>query len=289
MLAHFKFFFPFMLIIFGFACSKSNEANPNINEKTCYLKSSKYNAFENIKITYNTKNQVEKLVKESIYGPINALFSYNSDGSVADIVNDDKIYKFIYEKGILKKIIKNEGAQIRGERILTYIASKVSTIQYFQINGTQRTLTYTHTFNYSNNNLVSYNLAFSNIDIDILSNVKYDNKPNVMSKSKTATDAVMYALTDDFLLFPIEEILLFSSANNSISGDFRSNIVYYLISKNDPSTINTNELNLKSPKVPFSNSLTFNEQNLPLKTIFKYRDLNKGDVNVICDFEYDCK
>jgi hypothetical protein len=262
-------------------------ADPN---KGCFLKSFKYDSEDYMSISYNSKNQVDKISLIGIFTDVEATFSYNTDGSVSKISYDGLNYEFVYDKTVLTKINEKEDGILVGERVVISTAGKVASIAYFEVEGTKKTLLYTHKFTFTKEgNLSKYIFNVNKVDVDFLSDAVYDTKLNAFSKFNKASEAFLYALTDEFLFLPSETISNFVSPNNCISGKFRPNIQFFIISTEDPSTITVAGLNKEAPMVPFTNVSVLNKDNYPTKTTFKFKDPDNGDTSYLSELFYDCK
>ena len=268
------------------ATTPAATVDPN---KGCFLKSSTYDDDDHIKITYNASNQVTKLGVESFFGEIEANYTYNTDGTVAKISSDEIDYEFVYDKTVLTKINEKEGGVLFGERIITFTGGKASSIAYYEIEGTKKTLEYTHKFTYTKGNISKYILNVGKVDLDYSSDIVYDTKLNPMTKLSKAADAFMYALTDNFVLLPTEEILNFSSTNNFVSGKFRPEIFGYIAEVEDPALLSIVDLNKQAPILPFTNTVVYNKDNYPTSGTIKYKDPVDGEITIASKYTYDCK
>ncbi len=296
-----KLFLKFALSLFTaiiiISCNDDGVVKPTTTPSTavvdpakgCFLKSSTYDNDDAIKVTYDSKNQVEKLVLGSFFDQVIADFTYNTDGTVANIKSDDINYQFVYDKAVLTKILEKDGQDIIGERIVTLSAGKPTAIAYYSLEGTVKTLEYTHKFTYTKGNVSKYVLNIFKTDIDFVSDVVYDTKLNHMTKLSKATDAYLLALTDNFLYMPSESILNFGSVNNFTAGKFRPEILSYLFSLEESDAITTAALNKEAPLLSFTNTILYSTDNYPTSNTLKYKDPVDGDISLASKYTYDCK
>jgi hypothetical protein len=293
----FTSFLSFLFIIALNSCGDDGVVKPggttatgtNIG-KSCYMKSFKYADEDFMSLTFNAKNQIDKITLTSFFSDLEATFTYNTDGTVSKIGTADLDYEFVYEKGIITKINEKEGKVLVGERILTSSGGKVASVAYYSVSGTVKNLEYTHKFSYTKEgNISKYILNVSKVDLPYFEEVVYDTKPNGFKPFKIAGEAFLYAMTDEFLFFPSEMMTNFGSVNNVTAGKYRPEIITYLFSLEENETPTIAGLNKGAPLLPFTSVSILNQDNFPTKTTIKYKDPVSGDESYVSEFVYDCK
>jgi hypothetical protein len=146
-------------------------ATPTVaSNKGCFLKSFKIEDEDFMRITNNAKNQVEKITVFGFEQPSDAVFTYNTDGTVSKINSDEIDYEFVYASGVLTKVNKKDGKTLIGERVITTASGNVTAIAYSEVEGNTKTLGYTHKFTYNKEgNLSKYVFNIEKVDINIFS------------------------------------------------------------------------------------------------------------------------